>query len=1190
MFQKNSEKCENNLASKSDQNIISDRLNSESSSESSIDDDTVRTKSKVDQNSFMDLSKDWRSLLGASYMSDVLIVVKGGHTICAHQVVFWARCYSIIDDVTENDPNRFWEIKHRILWPETELESAYAFLEFVYCGSIENHESIFNCAELLAGVRALARKYQLKKLFVYLRDKSKELKINTLKIPNERSSETKISLKSRPANTSDDSSSLPSRAVSICSKETDIHSRSTECNDLLTDEQGIEEEIFDEEQEKENILSQSSLKVNTSTSANTLSDTRMSQGIPTFIDTKSNESLSKNVSTLDKKDFYAAQDDGFLKVPNDEIFERERSVSPDIFDDSETENAAYSYSASKKLCHVPDYETNGSDADIELLCSSKGDTETESKILNKGINLLDREISVAEISNEENCEIVKKPEPDLRFVSTRRTRKNINNSLSTNFNSDIDNLNRTKSLSGTFTKNKGDITMAIEKIQKLNSKTVSESDSESELIEACQTKKRKNPFRLNITQSSSVIEENINPESDDDVPRRRRNKLSIFEKKIEIAAAKNPAMFNLPTHFADLGSRNTNTSDKSKSTTSTSELENVKLQNENDKPDDESIIELSQKLAVSLNDSDDSVFDLTQGSSRESMLDSDKDTCDTNPDDKDLSMFSKYRRNHSHNSIDKYRAALRNASLATSVSSSKGTGGDLSFDESLDLKNGVNSIAGSSKYEYTDPNQSTSNFERELLSMSSKSSPKLFSSEESEDREKSSVKFGDAELSDLDIDLADFSSLRYSDKLNESRANGRSQGECISVEKSSNGIFDDDKTPDNTPGKIVDVPVRASNVKLEDTKITVARSNLSDEDTETECWIESVVQKNGKRSETDKEKSTDIHDEETDTEEMGSRRSKSFCSKSEMNIRSIDVAKEMQKSHSLVGDCLERSSPECEITGMFLSTSINFDFVKDVSDEVGLLLEECKTNNSKTLHNLSSMSQAHSSSGPGISDPFASTLNNRVEINDYRNFTSDNVANDYDDDDFLANQSLPKAHCSNTESWRVKPVNVEDRKECSKASAKKKYDFSDSDTSEYEDFKIRKTKSKTSISSGNRSEVIKKVSRSTPLRCGNVPPENNSTPLRSLKTKSVSENILKSKPMSKINFMDNSYDGKSKCTGTQSVDSKISKRDNETTPQREVSSENVTPLADYSAMNTPELRVSCIIFDQSFLDILFLCK
>ena len=137
------------------------------------------------------LPTDWSSILNVSSVSDVVVIVKNNH-IWAHKLVFHVRCSDILLDCDANNDTRFSHVKEKISWLDVDFETALTFLEFVYSGVIEKNLQVFTDDRIASGVRRLARKYRLRDLFDYMRKKRPDvIRANSMKDLQERRAESR---------------------------------------------------------------------------------------------------------------------------------------------------------------------------------------------------------------------------------------------------------------------------------------------------------------------------------------------------------------------------------------------------------------------------------------------------------------------------------------------------------------------------------------------------------------------------------------------------------------------------------------------------------------------------------------------------------------------------------------------------------------------------------------------------------------------------------------------------------------------------------------------------------------------------------------------------------------------------------------------------------------------------------------
>lgn len=104
-----------------------------------------------------ELPKDWERMINNKMMSDVTIYVKNEEKICAHTLVFYARCSQILADITQNNETG----GGIIFWNCVSYDPAIAFLSYLYCGDVKR---IVNLQEHLPDVKYLAVKYNITEL------------------------------------------------------------------------------------------------------------------------------------------------------------------------------------------------------------------------------------------------------------------------------------------------------------------------------------------------------------------------------------------------------------------------------------------------------------------------------------------------------------------------------------------------------------------------------------------------------------------------------------------------------------------------------------------------------------------------------------------------------------------------------------------------------------------------------------------------------------------------------------------------------------------------------------------------------------------------------------------------------------------------------------------------------------------
>lgn len=116
------------------------------------------------------LANSWRKMLNSSDCSDVIILCEDDKFIYGHSVVFWTRCQFLyrdlvkIDQVNIKNLESIDKFKFQINWRDFDFSTALVFLEFIYCGYIE---------DLKVGIDKLnlmVQKYNYDELSEYLKN------------------------------------------------------------------------------------------------------------------------------------------------------------------------------------------------------------------------------------------------------------------------------------------------------------------------------------------------------------------------------------------------------------------------------------------------------------------------------------------------------------------------------------------------------------------------------------------------------------------------------------------------------------------------------------------------------------------------------------------------------------------------------------------------------------------------------------------------------------------------------------------------------------------------------------------------------------------------------------------------------------------------------------------------------------
>lgn len=565
------------------------------------------------------LATSWRNMLNDSSASDIIIFVKNARHIWAHKLVFYARCSNILLDVVSND-TEFSTVKEKICWFDTNYDVASAFLEFVYCGVINEHSKIFNSDTSLSDIRFLARKYKVNDLFVYLRQK--EFKSNITGTKHEtcgKSTENVYADTEKTLNVSNASkSSVNVSPNRMCDSE------NVQCPQKMLSQENINDNLHPFEDNYISVKDSCLLK-----------DEK-----PTLI--RISEDINSRSNT----------------PANLEIF----NASPDMFDDTPD------MMIRKSTVHSNDHEDSNihilfslikQDKDVDI-CSQTSLTEkkqsTEYSQLGKdiSINLDNVEQNVMEIhsdfeSNSQKLFIDNKHENSLIDTPQSSKSKSIQDS------------------SLKLTKQKSNLTLFIEEMERQNAKLDLDLDSDIEYPVEISPIKHKNPFhinRYNNSEDSQSYNDNIEQSIDAE---KKPSRLSIIEQRMQSYADKNPEFYtHLSNNDVDIKQINTLHMVPTSKTTMESSCNNTQIFTSSTEKD----VNISEKIAVpmALSARCSSHIETVNQSLNETVL-------DVETDEEEISMYSRYMKDHKENSIANYRAAIRKTGLNDSLSN-KSTSSD----------------------------------------------------------------------------------------------------------------------------------------------------------------------------------------------------------------------------------------------------------------------------------------------------------------------------------------------------------------------------------------------------------------------------------------------------------------------------------------------------------------------------------
>ncbi|XP_029666378.1 uncharacterized protein LOC115237462 isoform X2 [Formica exsecta] len=575
------------------------------------------------------LATSWRNMLNDSSASDIIIFVKNAGHIWAHKLVFYARCSNILLDVISND-TEFSTAKEKICWIDTDYDVASAFLEFIYCGVINEHTKIFNSETSLSDIRFLARKYKVNDLFVYLRQK--EFKSNITGTKHEicgKSTENVYADMIKTLNVSNTGkSSFNASPNRICDSENIQRMLSQEnVNDNL------------------HPLEDNYISVKNSC---LLQDEK-----PTLIRTSEDINSRSNTPTN-------------LEISN---------PSPDMFDDTPD------MMIRKSIAHSNDHEDSNihilfslikQDKDVDI-CSQTSLTEKKqsAEYLQLGkdipINLDNVEENVMEIhsdfeSNSQKLFIDNKYENSLIDTPQSSKPKSIQDS------------------SLKLTKQKSNLTLFIEEMERQNAKLDSDLASDIEYSVEISPIKHKNPFhinRYNNSEDSQSYNDNIEQSIDAE---KKPSRLSIIEQRMRSYADKNPEFYTrLSKKDVDIKQINTLHMVPTFKMTMESSCNNTQSFTSTEKD-----VNILEQIAVTtpLPAVCSPHIETANQSLNETVL-------DVETDEEEVSMYSKYMKDHKENSIANYRAAIRKTGLNDSLSN-KSTSSD-SISKNSDITNDTES-------------------------------------------------------------------------------------------------------------------------------------------------------------------------------------------------------------------------------------------------------------------------------------------------------------------------------------------------------------------------------------------------------------------------------------------------------------------------------------------------------------------
>lgn len=575
------------------------------------------------EKTFLDiLATNWRNMLNDSSASDIIIFVKNARHIWAHKLVFYTRCSNILLDVISND-TEFSTAKEKICWLDVDYDVALAFLEFVYCGIINEHSKIFNSNASLSDIRFLARKYKVNDLFVYLRQK--ELKSDITEIKHEicrKSTENVYANMEKTLNVSKINKSFNPSSNRTCDDSETIH-----CSQRILLHENINDNLHSLE---DNDISVEDCCV--------LQDKKSTLTIISEkINSRSNTPVNSEIS----------------------------NASPDMFDD--TPDMKH-----KSIIHFNDQEDSNINILLSLIKQDKDvDICSQTSLTGKGeYSQLDKDIST-------NLKNVEQNVVEINSDSESNSQKLFIDNIHENSIIDTPQSSKSKSIQDSslkLNKQKSNLTLFIEEIERQNAKLDSDLDSDIEYPVEISPIRYKNPFHINRYNSEDSETYHDNVEQSIEVEK-KPSRLSIIEERMRSYADKNPEFYShLSNNDVDIKQTDTLHMVPISKMTMESSCNNTQSFTSLDEKD----INISEQIAVTKT---------SAVCSPETANPSfNKTALDVETDEEEISMYSKYMKDHKDNSIANYRAAIRNR-LSNSLSQ-KNISSDL-INKNNDTENNV---------------------------------------------------------------------------------------------------------------------------------------------------------------------------------------------------------------------------------------------------------------------------------------------------------------------------------------------------------------------------------------------------------------------------------------------------------------------------------------------------------------------
>ncbi|XP_011871486.1 PREDICTED: uncharacterized protein LOC105564025 isoform X2 [Vollenhovia emeryi] len=535
----------------------------------------------------------WRNILNDSSASDIIVFVKNGRYIWTHKLVFYTRCTNILLDVVSND-TEFSTAKEKICWHDTDYDVALAFLEFVYCGIIDRYSKILDSETSLSGVRVLGRKYKVHDLFTYLRQK--ECKPNVAEVKHDYT----------------------------CEKDTEIGhlnvERTLNIPNLGKSPNGSPNRTHD-------IVGNIQCPRETLLQADVKDDSL-----------ENDYTLAKNLCLLQDEKSALMSDE--INSRSNTPTRSEASASPDLFDDTPvTIHSDKSTVQSKDLddsnIHIL-LNLIKQDADNDI-CSQKSlkTQDAEYSKFDKDVPSCSK--NVMEIDAESESNSLKFSTDDLYKDSLVDTPQSKSKYI--------------QDRSSEIIKQKSNLTLFIEKVQKENAKLDTVLNSNVECLAQTSSIRQINPFHVDKHDGFDRLPyDNVKQSVD---TKERPGRLTMIEQHMRSFADKNPEFYSRLSNEQVRGVKQTNSSP----THSLSSKEIVKSSYNNVLNGTQSFTSPDKKHMSIMKQDTTVPAECSQHS--ETMKQSLSETfLDMETNEGEISMYSKYMRDHKDNSIAKYRSAI----------------------------------------------------------------------------------------------------------------------------------------------------------------------------------------------------------------------------------------------------------------------------------------------------------------------------------------------------------------------------------------------------------------------------------------------------------------------------------------------------------------------------------------------------